>query len=78
MHTFSLAAEELLSSAHRQSVSASVCGPNDAYIGSVRKARVNRRFLDNTVIQAIGGNKRKEELEKEKARRKRKREGKQE
>ena len=62
---FSLAAAELLASAQRQSVSASISGPNAAY-NSSRVGKVNRRFLDNTVIQAIGDNIRQERKRKRK------------
>lgn len=55
----SLAAEALIASAHRQAVSASVDGPGAAYNGR-KIGKVNRTFLNNTVVAAIGGNRRRE------------------
>ena len=55
----SLAAEELLASAQRQAVSASVSGPSAAYNGR-KIGRVNRTFLNNTVVAALGGNRRRD------------------
>ena len=46
-------------SAHRQAVSASVAGPSAAYNGR-KIGKVNRTFLNNTVVAAIGGNRRRE------------------
>ena len=55
----SLAAEELLASSQRQAVSASVSGPSAAYNGR-KIGRVNRTFLNNTVVAALGGNRRRD------------------
>ena len=62
------AADELLSSAARQSASASVVGPCLAYLPNKRPAKINRRFLDNTLVQTIGENLRREREQAERSR----------
>ena len=61
-----LAVAELLSQASRGAVSASVAGPS----GWVNKARrLNRTFVNNTVLQAVAGNRRADKEERRRARR---------